>query len=164
MSNYVADWLQVVVQLIDGSTEGNPNINGQTLEEEDAREGAEWLDHHGQIIRTHNLSISNADGRLYGGHQFERLLNVFKVSYCTHSPPQEIVNHPTVAKIGMKELADSSCVAINDRMNDYDLSWRVHTMSVTSLILFRPLTLHKSALNNSLYLWWSSSAGVVVTS
>jgi hypothetical protein len=35
MSNFVADWLQVVVQLIDGSTEGNPNINGQTLEEED---------------------------------------------------------------------------------------------------------------------------------
>jgi hypothetical protein len=40
-SNFVADWLQVVVQLIDGSTEGNPGLNGQTVDEEDAQYGME---------------------------------------------------------------------------------------------------------------------------
>ena len=39
VSNYVADWLQVVIQLIDGSTEGNPSFNGQTLEQENIEYG-----------------------------------------------------------------------------------------------------------------------------
>jgi arginine repressor len=33
-SNYVVNFLQVVERLIAGTSEGNPSVNGQTLEEE----------------------------------------------------------------------------------------------------------------------------------
>ena len=33
-SNYVVNFLQVIERLIAGTSEGNPSVNGQTLEEE----------------------------------------------------------------------------------------------------------------------------------
>lgn len=38
-SNYASDYLQYLVALLQGSLEGNPAINGQTLEEEKAITG-----------------------------------------------------------------------------------------------------------------------------
>lgn len=38
-SNFMADWIQAIIQLIDGSNEGNLQSNGQTWEEEIANSG-----------------------------------------------------------------------------------------------------------------------------
>lgn len=38
-SNYVINFLQIVEQLIEGTSEGNPAVNGQTLEEEKSQQG-----------------------------------------------------------------------------------------------------------------------------
>ena len=85
-SNFVADWLQVLVQLIDGSTEGNPAVNGQTVEEEDTLYGdfsgfkLKYVNHFqkrsmgntsNHPIPTQSSDIRNWDVKIYGGTQLE---------------------------------------------------------------------------------------------
>lgn len=42
-SNYVMEFLQGVEKLIVGTLEGNPAINGQTLQEEKGHEGSQTM-------------------------------------------------------------------------------------------------------------------------
>ncbi|PRP78525.1 hypothetical protein PROFUN_13582 [Planoprotostelium fungivorum] len=80
-SNYVITFLQTVERLIEGTSEGNPGVNGQTLDEEKFSLGdGDWLDHSNRPIRFDPASynILYWDNKLYGGQQFERLLSEFK--------------------------------------------------------------------------------------
>jgi len=73
------DFLQSIEKLIDGTLEGNPAQNGETLEEQDDRSNAtSWQDseHHPVVPKE---KVPYADSKLYGGQQFERLLTQFKL-------------------------------------------------------------------------------------
>jgi hypothetical protein len=77
-NSYVVEFLQVIDQLITGSSEGNPNVNGQTLEEEKAALGlGEWKSADNSPIATFPDTIAYHDARVYGGQQFKRLLAAF---------------------------------------------------------------------------------------
>ncbi len=77
-NSYVVEFLQVIDQLITGSSEGNPNVNGQTLEEEKAALGlGEWKSVDNAPIAAFPDAIPYHDARVYGGQQFKRLLNAF---------------------------------------------------------------------------------------
>jgi len=70
-----------VEKLIAGTAEGNPAVNGQTLEEEKLAYGeGEWLDAHNQPLKFHaeKAGVAFWDAKLYGGQQFERLLAEFR--------------------------------------------------------------------------------------
>jgi len=80
-SNHVVNFLQVVEKLIAGTSEGNPLVNGQTLEEEKQSCGmGDWVDLYNQPTRfePEEWKIPYWDNKLYGGQQFERLLAEFK--------------------------------------------------------------------------------------
>ena len=108
MSNYVADWLQVIVQLIDGSSEGIPSITGQNIEEEDVNSQLQWLDISNNLIQVPSFNLKTIDTRLYGGHQVERMLHIFK----------SIVSEYT--SISNEEIKESATVAIKDKSNIFD--------------------------------------------
>ena len=77
-NSYVVEFLQVIDQLITGSSEGNPNVNGQTLDEEKQALGlGEWKSADNSPITTFPDSIPYHDARIYGGQQFKRLLSSF---------------------------------------------------------------------------------------
>lgn len=94
-SNYVSEFLRQLVELLDSrqsSLEGNPNTNGQTLDEEKAACGktfifprtqlsGEWTDEFGNPIKFDpaEWKIPNYQTRLYGGQQLERLLAEFRI-------------------------------------------------------------------------------------
>lgn len=64
-----------------GTSEGHPGVNGQTLDEEKSQQAeGEWLDYSNRPIRfkPDDWQIPYWDARLYGGQQFERLLAEFK--------------------------------------------------------------------------------------
>lgn len=89
---------------MDGSTEGNPSLNGETLEEENANYGNvlslhrdhldvyDWFDHKNDpipisataeqvfkpITWTERDQMKNWENRVYGGPQFERMIMLFK--------------------------------------------------------------------------------------
>jgi len=79
-AKYVMHFLQCVEKLLTGTLEGNPSINGQTIEEEKAQdETGEWRDSARNAIKFEGDSkIPHAQSKLYGGQQFERLLAEFK--------------------------------------------------------------------------------------
>jgi hypothetical protein len=115
MSNYVADWLQVIVQLIDGSSEGIPLLNGQNIEEEDSLSQLQWLDYNNNQIAFPLFNLKTVDTRLYGGHQVERMLYVFKT----------ILSLDNFSTISQSEIKESAAVAIHEKANVYDKSWVV---------------------------------------
>lgn len=61
---------------------------------------AEWFDGDGEVIQVdyQGWKIANWDTKLYGGHQFERLLAEFKA----------IANHLTVQDLTIDDIATSS--------------------------------------------------------
>jgi len=113
-SNYAADWLQIVVNLIDGSTEGNPILNGQTLEEENLDyEVLDWFNyrHESIEIRATKDQMRDWDNKLYGGHQFERMILLFKC----------IVNQEGLSKISSQEIDEAVVLAVGPKnfMSEY---------------------------------------------
>lgn len=77
-NSYVVEFLQVIDRLITGSSEGNPNVNGQTLEEEKEALGlGEWKSSDNDDIPIFTGKVPYYDARVYGGQQFKRLLSAF---------------------------------------------------------------------------------------
>lgn len=77
-NTYVVEFLQVIDRLITGSSEGNPNVNGQTLEEERESLGlGEWKSSDNDDIPIFTGKVPYHDARVYGGQQFKRLLAAF---------------------------------------------------------------------------------------
>eukprot|EP01097_Dermamoeba_algensis_P005159 TRINITY_DN3281_c0_g1_i1.p1 TRINITY_DN3281_c0_g1~~TRINITY_DN3281_c0_g1_i1.p1 ORF type:complete len:799 (-),score=234.08 TRINITY_DN3281_c0_g1_i1:117-2513(-) len=81
-SVFVTEFLQLIERLIEGTSEGNPAVNGQTLDEEkNACGDCEWVDAQNRPIKKEydaeeNVVVSS-EHKLYGGQQFERLLHEF---------------------------------------------------------------------------------------
>ncbi|KAM9977363.1 hypothetical protein ACTFIR_011225 [Dictyostelium discoideum] len=81
-NSYVSiEFIQCIEKLVTRTLEGNPSLNGQTLEEEKSQdETGDWYDHNGKPILLLNDEklVTFYDNKLYGGQQFERLLTEFK--------------------------------------------------------------------------------------
>jgi len=105
-SNYVVNFLQVIEKLISGTSEGNPSVNGQTLEEEKSACGmGDWVDLYNQPTRfePEEWKIPYWDNKIYGGQQFERLLAEFKaVSGRTEIP--EVTGDDIATAAGISKL------------------------------------------------------------
>jgi len=78
-TNYIMELLSAVSLLILGTAEGQPELYGETSQEE--RKGIrEWMDCKKNVIKVKKgWSLPFHDIKLYGGQQFERLLGEFKM-------------------------------------------------------------------------------------
>ncbi len=115
-SNHVVNFLQSVEKLITGTSEGNPIVNGQTLEEEKTSHGdGDWVDLYNRAIRfePEEWSIPYWDNRLYGGQQFERLLAEFKA----------VADHTEISEVTMDDVATAA--GINKLNNIPNYMWAV---------------------------------------
>ena len=156
ISNYVADWLQVIVQLIDGSTEGIPSINGQMLQDEDLLLSTSWFSNNNinnnnttfnsinsngnQGINSKNfnesvipamLSIRTGDLKLYGGSQLERTLELFK----------NIVQQPVISTIDSNDIEEAATLSL--QINQFEIiKISSQIAKRRSEIVYRPLINH----------------------
>ena len=86
-SEYAMLYLKTIKALLRGSVDGNPAVNGQSLEQEKAMCGidGQWVDANGlPIVPAVDsdgapVAVPMQDNRLYGGQQFERLLSEFRI-------------------------------------------------------------------------------------
>lgn len=100
-SRYAMHFLQCIEKLLTGTLEGNPSINGQSLEEEKSQdETGDWRDSDFTPIRFDPVEwkIPHANSKLYGGQQFERLLAEFKA----------VVEHQTVHHLSTDDIATAA--------------------------------------------------------
>jgi len=107
-SSYVVDFLQIVDQLISGTSEGNPAVNGQTLEEEKNAHGdGDWVDLYHRVIRfdPEEWSIPYWDTKLYGGQQFERLLAEYK-EVSTRTNISELTEDDVATSTGVNKITN----------------------------------------------------------
>ena len=80
------DFLQCIEKLSMGTAEGNPARNGQTLDEEKNAVGFAWR----ASVAEEKIepTVVGYDARMYGGQQFERVLDeFFKVTADVSMPP-----------------------------------------------------------------------------
>jgi len=115
-SRYVVNFLQIVERLIAGTSEGNPQANGQTLKEEKQDHGdGDWYAPNGRPIRfdpsDDDWAVPYWNNRLYGGQQFERLLAEFRA----------VADHIELPEISMDDVATSS--GINKLNNIPNYAW-----------------------------------------
>ncbi|XP_049850363.1 dynamin-like protein A [Schistocerca gregaria] len=111
-NKYSFDFLQAVDQLIVGTSEGIPGVNGQTLEEEKAALGDfEWIDAYNHIVHLDPVaqSIPFRNAHVYGGQQFERLLNEFKA----------VCDQIDISEISMDEVATAASINKVSNMPNY---------------------------------------------
>jgi hypothetical protein len=113
-SQYVVNFLQIVERLIAGTSEGNPVVNGQTLEEEKSAHGdGDWVDSYNRTIRfePEEWSIPYWNNKLYGGQQFERLLSEYKA----------VSDHTEISEVTMDDVATAA--GINKLNNIPNYMW-----------------------------------------
>lgn len=111
-NTYVVELLQVIDSLIVGSSEGNPNINGQTMEEEKAAMGlGEWKNSENDDLPVFADGVPYHDARVYGGQQFKRLLSAFG----------EVAHATTIAAASADVIA--SAAGINRLNNVPNFAW-----------------------------------------
>lgn len=79
VAEFVQEFAAATERLLEGSVLGDPDVRGQTLEEEREQSGSpEWPN-----FEAFDYDIPNARHRIYGGAQYERLL--CELAYVTHS-------------------------------------------------------------------------------
>jgi len=113
-SDYVVDFLQIIERLITGTSEGNPTVSGQTLDEEKTQHGdGEWIDAHNRIIKfdPEEWKIPYWESKLYGGQQFERLLSEFKA----------VAEHTKISEVTMDDVATAA--GVNKLNNIPNYAW-----------------------------------------
>lgn len=113
-SNYSVEFLQTIERLIVGTSEGIPNINGQTLEEEKSAQGdADWVDSYNHPIQfdPEKSNVPYYNTKIYGGQQFERLLAEFKA----------ICDRTEIKELSMDDIATAS--GINKVNNVPNNTW-----------------------------------------
>eukprot|EP01089_Gocevia_fonbrunei_P003433 TRINITY_DN13398_c0_g1_i1.p1 TRINITY_DN13398_c0_g1~~TRINITY_DN13398_c0_g1_i1.p1 ORF type:complete len:820 (+),score=248.00 TRINITY_DN13398_c0_g1_i1:64-2523(+) len=113
-SDYVVNFLQVVERLLAGTSEGNPAVNGQTLDEERTQFGdGDWVDSHNKVIKfdAGEWGIPYWESKLYGGQQFERLLSEFKA----------VADHLKLPEVTMDDIATAA--GINKLNNIPNYAW-----------------------------------------
>jgi len=89
--------VSITEKMLEGSILGNPDIFGQTLREERHESGTrEWPNF------SFDFEVQNQDIKLYGGSQFQRLLNEFEfVAHSQEFPPTSI--HEVASAIGLSK-------------------------------------------------------------
>lgn len=115
---FVQNFSQVIEKLLEGSIVGDPDSFGQTLEEERNDSCvAEW-----PAASKFKFDIVNNDIKLYGGSQFQRLMNEFEyIAHSTEFPPtsvNEVASAIGISKshnVPMFETAASDIVKIKAR-------------------------------------------------
>jgi len=113
-SHYVVQFLQTIDRLVAGTSEGNPAVNGQSLEEEKAGFGdGDWVDSHNRVIKFHpeEWGIPYWEHKLYGGQQFERLLSEFKA----------VAENQKLPEVTMDDIATAA--GINKLNNIPNYAW-----------------------------------------
>jgi len=109
-AKYVMQFLQCVDKLLNGTLEGNPSINGQSLNDEKSQdETGEWRDasHQPIPVKIEDWKIPHAESKLYGGQQFERLLAEFK-SVTEHIGMEKLSSDDIATAAGPQKLSNSS--------------------------------------------------------
>lgn len=86
VNRYVQSFILLIERLLEGSIIGSPDTFGETLQEEKAASGiGEWPAHGIEY------DIQNSHYKIYGGAQYERLLNEFE--YVAHSKGAHLRPH-----------------------------------------------------------------------
>jgi hypothetical protein len=122
-SDYVVNFLQAVDKLLAGTSEGNPAVNGQTLDEEKQHLGdGDWVDSHNKLIKveSEDWGIPYWESRLYGGQQFERLLAEFKA----------VADHQKLPEVSMDDIATAA--GINKLNNIPNYAWAASDLAQQS--------------------------------
>jgi len=82
-SGYAMQFLQTIQALLRGCAEGNPAVNGETLDQEKSGCGvdSQWVNSEGQPVSTDAdpWEVPMWDVKLFGTQQFERLLTEFRM-------------------------------------------------------------------------------------
>ncbi|KYQ90260.1 dynamin like protein [Tieghemostelium lacteum] len=106
-SNYTVTFLQINEKLLSGTSEGNPSVNGQTLEEEKHQQGdgGDWVDIYNRPIKfdPEEWGIPYWNSKLYGGQQFERLMAEFK-AVCENTKISEVTMDDVATAAGINKL------------------------------------------------------------
>jgi hypothetical protein len=106
-SQYATEFLRTIEHLIAGTAEGNPAVNGQTLEQEHASAGleAQWADARGLplSVSAEEWGVPHWQNKLYGGQQFERLLSEFR-AVSEHSSVSDISRDDVAPAAGIPKL------------------------------------------------------------
>lgn len=109
-AKYVNQFLHCIEKLITGTLEGNPIINGQSLEEEKSQdETGDWINFEYNPIKfdPSEWKIPHYNSKLYGGQQFERLLAEFKI-VAEHIQMKEISSDEIANAAGPQKLTNAS--------------------------------------------------------
>eukprot|EP00007_Cunea_sp_BSH-02190019_P007876 CAMPEP_0174243368 /NCGR_PEP_ID=MMETSP0417-20130205/31414_1 /TAXON_ID=242541 /ORGANISM="Mayorella sp, Strain BSH-02190019" /LENGTH=809 /DNA_ID=CAMNT_0015322881 /DNA_START=39 /DNA_END=2468 /DNA_ORIENTATION=+ len=133
-TKYSVDFLQVIRKLLDGTSEGNPAVTGQTLEEEKKDHGdAEWYTASGAALKfepgDEKWKVPYWNNRIYGGQQFERMLCEFKT----------VVEHTEFPALSMDQIATAAGYGRLNNVPDFgwaasDLAQQIARESLSPLI------------------------------
>lgn len=130
-SSFLSEFLQAIEDLVQGSLEGKPSQNGQTLIEEKTHEDAgEWHDYERREITFDpaDWKIPSHNSKLYGGQQLERLLAEFKA----------VVERSATIQVSRHEIA--SALGTSKSGLAPDLVWAASDLvRVKSVQVLRPL-------------------------
>jgi len=120
-SGYAMQFLQTVQALLRGCAEGNPAVNGETLDQEKASCGADnmWVNSEGQPVAVDSDSwdVPMWDVKLFGTQQFERLLAEFRL-VSQHLVASSIADDDIATGAGIPALSNTP----NDRWAASDLA------------------------------------------
>jgi len=120
-SGYAMQFLQTVQALLRGCAEGNPAVNGETLDQEKANCGVDslWVNSEGQPVSVDSESweVPMWDVKLFGTQQFERLLAEFRL-VSQHLVASSISDDDVATGAGIPALSNTP----NDRWAASDLA------------------------------------------
>lgn len=104
---YVQNFNQVIEKLLEGSIVGDPDTFGQTLTEERQESCTpEWPS------CKLKFDIANQDIKLYGGSQFQRLMNEFEyIAHSTEFPPTSV--NEVASAIGVSKVSSKNNIIIS---------------------------------------------------
>ena len=130
-SNFVAAWLSAVTDVVEGSSEGNPQANGQSVADEHMEYG-DWSDRYNRPIplkmKTHT-DLGNWDSKLFGSPQLERLLRFFMF----------IVNESPDTKISEQLVEDATATGFKSLMAGSNTFSQDQAASLISLVVAKAL-------------------------
>jgi len=112
-SGYAMQFLQTVQALLRGCAEGNPAVNGETLDQEKSGCGvdSQWVNGEGQPVSVgqETWDVPMWDIKLFGTQQFERLLAEFRL----------VSQHLAISDISDDDIATGAGIpALSNTPND----------------------------------------------
>jgi len=109
-SGYAMEFLQTIRALLRGCAEGNPAVNGETLDQEKVNCGVDsrWINNEGQPVSVDSEAweVPMWDVKLFGTQQFERLLAEFRL-VSQHLVPSSISDDDVATGAGIPALSNT---------------------------------------------------------